>query len=75
MVTMADSSSSSASPQYHSILPHEKVFPVQVGSEIFRLSGASITSDGQSISTPVLDFAAQNADAQPISAFLLFSFL
>jgi hypothetical protein len=27
-------------------LPHEKVFPIQIGSELFRLSGASISSDG-----------------------------
>ena len=30
-------------------LPHEKGFPIQVGTELFRLSGASIMSDGQSI--------------------------
>ena len=29
------------------ILPHERVFPIQIGSELFRLSGASISSDGQ----------------------------
>ena len=29
-------------------LPIEKVFPIQVGSEVFRLSGASISSDGKS---------------------------
>jgi hypothetical protein len=29
-----------------SILPPEKVFPIQIGSELFRLSGASISSDG-----------------------------
>lgn len=28
-------------------LPHEKVFSIQLGSELFRLSGASIASDGQ----------------------------
>ena len=27
-------------------LPAEKGFPIQVGSELFRLSGASIMSDG-----------------------------
>jgi hypothetical protein len=27
-------------------LPAEKVFPIQIGSELFRLSGASISSDG-----------------------------
>lgn len=31
-----------------SILPPEKVFPIQIGSELFRLSGASISSDGES---------------------------
>ncbi|KAI9850932.1 MAG: hypothetical protein M1838_004818 [Thelocarpon superellum] len=30
------------------ILPHEKVFPIQIGSELFRLSGASISSDAPS---------------------------
>ena len=28
------------------VLPAEKVFPIQIGSELFRLSGASIASDG-----------------------------
>lgn len=27
-------------------LPTEKVFPIQIGSELFRLSGASLASDG-----------------------------
>jgi len=31
-----------------SILPPEKVFPIQIGSDLFRLSGASISSDGTS---------------------------
>ncbi|PGH03200.1 glutathione S-transferase [Blastomyces parvus] len=30
------------------ILPPEKVFPIQIGSELFRLSGASISSDAPS---------------------------
>jgi hypothetical protein len=34
-------------PDIPHILPHEKVFPIQIGSELFRLSGASISSDGQ----------------------------
>jgi len=29
------------------ILPHERVFPVQIGSELFKLSGASLSSDGK----------------------------
>lgn len=28
------------------ILPHERVFPIQIGTELFKLSGASISSDG-----------------------------
>ncbi|KAI0203155.1 hypothetical protein F4808DRAFT_419257 [Astrocystis sublimbata] len=30
------------------ILPHERVFPVQIGTELFKLSGASISSDAPS---------------------------
>jgi hypothetical protein len=37
-----------------SFLPAGKVFPVQIGSELFRLSGASISSDGNAmLSKPV----------------------
>lgn len=35
------------------ILPHERVFPIQIGSELFKLSGASISSDGASSSCSV----------------------
>lgn len=38
--------SESASPKTCN-LPSEKVFSIQVGCETFRLSGASIASDGQ----------------------------
>lgn len=37
-------------------LPHEKVFPIQIGTELFRLSGASLSSDGMYSSF----FLAQN---------------
>ncbi|KAG9241552.1 hypothetical protein BJ878DRAFT_221767 [Calycina marina] len=30
------------------LLPHERVFPIQIGQELFRLSGASISSDAPS---------------------------
>ncbi|RYP51009.1 hypothetical protein DL768_003593 [Monosporascus sp. mg162] len=30
------------------VLPHERVFPIQIGSELFKLSGASISSDAPS---------------------------
>ena len=36
----------SRKPPVASILPPEKVFPIQIGSDLFRLSGASISSDG-----------------------------
>ncbi len=29
------------------ILPRERVFPIQIGGELFKLSGASISSDGE----------------------------
>ena len=32
-----------------SILPHEKAFSIQIGWRLFRLSGASINSDGRLI--------------------------
>lgn len=35
-------------PDIPRILPHERVFPIQIGSELFRLSGASISSDAPS---------------------------
>ncbi|KAG0644233.1 hypothetical protein HOY80DRAFT_182940 [Tuber brumale] len=35
-------------PEIPRILPHEKVFPIQIGGELFRLSGASISSDAPS---------------------------
>lgn len=33
--------------KYSAILPAGKVFPIQIGNELFRLSGASISSDGK----------------------------
>lgn len=35
------------SPGALDILPAGKVFPIQIGSELFRLSGASLSSDGK----------------------------
>ena len=37
---------SDAFPDSMGSLPAEKGFPIQIGSELFRLSGASIMSDG-----------------------------
>jgi hypothetical protein len=39
---------SGSGSQVPSVLPPEKVFPIQIGSDLFRLSGASISSDGRS---------------------------
>ena len=51
-----------------SILPPEKVFPIQIGSELFRLSGASISSDGK---TAPLKMIASFAETNASSAILL----
>lgn len=42
------SSSSVASSATSLALPARKVFPIQIGDKLFRLSGASISSDGES---------------------------
>jgi hypothetical protein len=36
-------------PRLSPILPAGKVFPIRIGSELFQLSGASLSSDGMSI--------------------------
>ena len=35
-------------PNFTAVLPAGKVFPIQIGSELFRLSGASLSSDAPS---------------------------
>jgi hypothetical protein len=47
-------SSSLAAPL---VLPARKVFPIQIGDKLFRLSGASISSDGKSMSRCSLSLA------------------
>ncbi|KAF4126338.1 domain containing protein, partial [Geosmithia morbida] len=44
------------------ILPHERVFPIQIGGELFKLSGASISSDAPSYFSQY--FACQIREAQ-----------
>lgn len=34
------------------ILPRERVFPIQIGGELFKLSGASLSSDGSLFAPP-----------------------
>ena len=47
------SAASNPSQQDFSTLPDEKSFTIQIGSELFKLSGASIISDGVSNQIPV----------------------
>lgn len=35
------------------VLPARKVFPIQIGDKLFRLSGASISSDGKLLGQPL----------------------
>ena len=39
--------SHASAPPMHMALPARKVFPIQIGDKLFRLSGASISSDGK----------------------------
>lgn len=39
-------------PSTPMVLPARKVFPIQIGDKLFRLSGASISSDGKSATWP-----------------------
>ncbi|KAL2160773.1 hypothetical protein VTH06DRAFT_970 [Thermothelomyces fergusii] len=44
------------------ILPHERVFPIQLGSELFKLSGASISSDAPSYFSQYFKCQIQQAE-------------
>jgi hypothetical protein len=54
------------------ILPHERVFPIQIGSELFRLSGASISSDGKYSHPLCLTLRTQAKKARAPSYFSQF---
>ncbi|KAL8652769.1 MAG: hypothetical protein Q9226_004125 [Calogaya cf. arnoldii] len=59
------SAASNPSQQDFPALPDEKGFSIQIGSELFKLSGASIMSDGYLITpTDGRDFVKLFADAQ-----------
>ncbi|RMZ87890.1 hypothetical protein DV736_g4884, partial [Chaetothyriales sp. CBS 134916] len=59
--------SRTASTHPPSILPPERVFPIQIGSELFRLSGASISSDAPSYFTQFFEQQIrEDADAGSI---------
>ncbi|CAK7564500.1 MAG: hypothetical protein SEPTF4163_002394 [Sporothrix epigloea] len=47
MTRMSEASVQPAS-RIPNLLPHERVFPIQIGSELFKLSGASLSSDAPS---------------------------
>lgn len=51
-----------------SILPPGRVFPVQIGSELFKLSGASISSDGERDHHSVL-FSGQHANVSEAPSY------
>ncbi|KAI1632454.1 BTB/POZ domain-containing protein [Biscogniauxia mediterranea] len=44
------------------ILPHERVFPIQIGSELFKLSGASISSDAPSYFSQYFQYQIKKAE-------------
>ncbi|KAK4135756.1 hypothetical protein BT67DRAFT_400038 [Trichocladium antarcticum] len=50
------------------ILPHERVFPIQIGSELFKLSGASISSDAPSYFSQYFRCQLQHAEDNGIDA-------
>ncbi|KAI1506781.1 BTB/POZ domain-containing protein [Biscogniauxia marginata] len=45
------------------ILPHERVFPIQIGSELFKLSGASLSSDAPSYFSQYFQCQIKRAEA------------
>ncbi|KAI9847150.1 MAG: hypothetical protein M1837_003012 [Sclerophora amabilis] len=59
-------------PEIPAILPHEKVFPIQIGSELFRLSGASISSDAPSYFSQFFERQIQDDDQEPGSVRTLY---
>ncbi|KAI0136875.1 BTB/POZ domain-containing protein [Xylariales sp. AK1849] len=45
------------------LLPHERVFPIQIGSELFKLSGASLSSDAPSYFSQYFQCQVKQAEA------------
>ncbi|ERS95870.1 K+ channel tetramerization domain containing protein [Sporothrix schenckii 1099-18] len=48
------------------ILPHERVFPIQIGCELFKLSGASLSSDAPSYFSQYFDCQIKTAEAHGV---------
>jgi hypothetical protein len=44
------------------VLPHERVFPIQIGTELFKLSGASLSSDSPSYFSQYFKCQIANAE-------------
>ena len=53
-------------------LPAGKVFPIQIGSELFKLSGASISSDGKNNEVPMFEFGSNTKRIRAPSYFSQF---
>ncbi|CAK7245588.1 MAG: hypothetical protein STHCBS139747_007172 [Sporothrix thermara] len=45
------------------LLPHERVFPIQIGCELFKLSGASLSSDAPSYFSQYFQCQIKNAES------------
>ncbi|KAL1898886.1 hypothetical protein Sste5346_003297 [Sporothrix stenoceras] len=48
------------------ILPHERVFPIQIGCELFKLSGASLSSDAPSYFSQYFECQIKTAEAHGV---------
>ncbi|KXJ96448.1 hypothetical protein Micbo1qcDRAFT_229359 [Microdochium bolleyi] len=58
------SSGSQLSGSIPRILPHERVFPIQIGCDLFKLSGASISSDAPSYFSQYFQCQIRQAEEQ-----------
>ena len=52
-----------------SILPHEKAFSIQIGWRLFRISGASINSDGKLVFSGIGQLSLKSLERPRISQF------
>ncbi len=50
-----------------SILPHEKAFSIQIGWRLFRISGASINSDGKLVFSGIRQLSLKSLERPRIS--------
>lgn len=59
-------------PELSMVLPARKVFPIQIGDRLFRLSGASISSDGEHVWCPAVLSSVSLTRSQAPSYFSQF---